>query len=98
MTEDEHIEDTQTKTYTIVGIMERPGYNVEDYEFPGYTCYTYCDDMEKASTVYVRLTSKALRHRDSVIAGIMEVDENLYKKIMVGDGTDPSEEDFSLLL
>ena len=94
LTEDEHIEDTQTKTYTIVGIMERPGYNVEDYEFPGYTCYTYCDDMEKASTVYVRLTSKALRHRDSVIAGIMEVDENLYKKIMVGDGTDPSEADF----
>lgn len=94
LTEDEHIEDTQTKTYTIVGIMERPGYNVEDYEFPGYTCYTYCDDMEKASTVYVRLTSKALRHRDSVIAGIMEVDENLYKKIMFGDGTDPSEEDF----
>ena len=94
LTEDEHIEGIQTKTYTIVGIMERPGYNVEDYEFPGYTCYTYCDDMEKASTVYVRLTSKALRHRDSVIAGIMEVDENLYKKIMVGDGTDPSEADF----
>ncbi len=94
LTDDEHIENAQTKTFTIVGIMERPGYNVEDYEFPGYTCYTYCDDMEKASTVYVRLTSKALRHRDSVISGIMEVDEGLYKKIMVGDGTDPSEADF----
>ena len=38
---DEEIINTNEKIYTIVGIMERPNYNVETYQSPGYTVITY---------------------------------------------------------
>ena len=41
----EEITDTIKKTYTIVGIIERPSYELEDYQAPGYTIITYLDNI-----------------------------------------------------
>ena len=40
---EENIVETTTKTYKIVGIIERPATNIENYEAPGYTFITYLD-------------------------------------------------------
>ena len=41
----ESIENAIQKTYTVVGIMERPDYSIEGYSFPGYTVITYMDKV-----------------------------------------------------
>ena len=38
--EHEYLEKIYTKEYTIVGIMERPNYDIEEYTSPGYTIIT----------------------------------------------------------
>ena len=42
-TQDEYLETMYTKTYTIVGIMERLNYTLEPYSAPGFTALTYLD-------------------------------------------------------
>lgn len=92
--EAETLADTVTKQYKVVGIMERPGYGMEDYSAAGYTFVTYSDELaaidngtkSEASeadtmlTVYSRYTQKALRNRDAVTADIIGVDEKLFEK------------------
>lgn len=41
----ETLTDTVTKHYKVVGIMERPGYGMEDYSAAGYTFVTYSDEL-----------------------------------------------------
>ncbi len=41
------------KTYTIVGIMERPNYDIESYAAPGYTCITYTDEIKEKTNAFV---------------------------------------------
>lgn len=92
--EAEKLTDTVTKRYKVVGIMERPGYGMEDYSAAGYTFVTYSDELaaidngtksEKSEadttlTVYSRYTQKALRNKDAVTADIIGVDEKLFEK------------------
>lgn len=92
--EAETLADTVTKRYKVVGIMERPGYGMEDYSAAGYTFVTYSDELaaidngtkSEASeadtmlTVYSRYTQKALRNKDAVTADIIGVDEKLFEK------------------
>ena len=92
--ETETLTDTVTKRYKVVGIMERPGYGMEDYSAAGYTFVTYSDELaaidngtkSEASeadtmlTVYSRYTQKALRNKDAVTADIIGVDEKLFEK------------------
>ena len=92
--EAETLTDTVTKRYKVVGIMERPGYGMEDYSAAGYTFVTYSDELaaidngtkSEASeadtmlTVYSRYTQKALRNKDAVTADIIGVDEKLFAK------------------
>lgn len=92
--EAETLTDTVTKHYKVVGIMERPGYGMEDYSAAGYTFVTYSDELaaidngtkSEASeanttlTVYSRYTKKALRNKDAVTADIIGVDEKLFEK------------------
>ena len=40
-------------TYTIVGIMERPGYGVEGYSAPGYTSITYTDEIHEKANAFI---------------------------------------------
>ena len=92
--EAETLTDTVTKHYKVVGIMERPGYGMEDYSAAGYTFVTYSDELaaidngtknevnepETTLTVYSRYTQKALRNKDAVTADIIGVDEKLFAK------------------
>ena len=90
----ETLTDTVTKHYKVVGIMERPGYGMEDYSAAGYTFVTYSDELaaidngtkseaseaDTTLTVYSRYTQKALRNKDAVTADIIGVDEELFAK------------------
>ena len=92
--EAETLTDTVTKHYKVVGIMERPGYGMEDYSAAGYTFVTYSDELaaidngtkseaseaDTTLTVYSRYTKKALRNKDAVTADIISVDEKLFEK------------------
>lgn len=92
--ETETLTDTVTKHYKVVGIMERPGYGMEDYSAAGYTFVTYSDELaaidngtkseeseaDNTLTVYSRYTQKALRNKDAVTADIIGVDEKLFEK------------------
>lgn len=92
--EAETLTDTVTKHYKVVGIMERPGYGMEDYSAAGYTLVTYSDELaaidngtkseaseaDTTLTVYSRYTKKALRNKDAVTADIIGVDEKLFAK------------------
>ena len=92
--EAETLTDTVTKSYKVVGIMERPGYGMEDYSAAGYTFVTYSDELaaidngskseageaDTTLTVYSRYTQKALRNKDAVTADIIGVDEKLLAK------------------
>lgn len=92
--EAETLTDTVTKRYKVVGIMERPGYKMEDYSATGYTFVTYSDELaaidngskseageaDTTLTVYSRYTQKALRNKDAVTADIIGVDEKLLAK------------------
>lgn len=40
-------------TYTIVGIMERPNYEIEGYSAPGYTAITYTDEIHEKADAFV---------------------------------------------
>lgn len=92
--EAETLTDTVTKQYKVVGIMERPGYGMEDYSAAGYTFVTYSNELaaidngtksevneaDTTLTVYSRYTKKALRNKDAVTADIIGVDEKLFEK------------------
>lgn len=92
--EAETLTDTVTKHYKVVGIMERPGYGMEDYSAAGYTFVTYSDELaaidngtkseaseaDTTLTVYSRYTQKALRNKDAVTADIIGVEEKLFAK------------------
>ena len=50
---EEEITDTEHKTYTIVGIIERPSYELEDYQAPGYTIITYSDNINNTDVANI---------------------------------------------
>lgn len=79
--ENEKIVDTQSKTYDIVGIIERPSTTVEFYSAPGYTFITYGNEntFTGAVDVYARYTKSALKNHLSVTANILGVDEEMYE-------------------
>lgn len=52
----EKIINKVSKTYTIVGIMERPNFSLEEYSAPGYTMITYADEVN--SNINVSLLFK----------------------------------------
>ena len=53
---EEKFEKEFTKTYKIVGVIERPNMNVENYSAPGYTVITYLENYinNKKLDVYTR--------------------------------------------
>lgn len=80
---EEEIIHTTTKTYTVVGIMERLSKNIEVHSAPGYTCITYADENSTAETVnvYARYTAMGLCNRDAITARIIGVSDRAYELI-----------------
>lgn len=80
--DEEDIVDTTPKIYKIVGIIERPATNIEEYSAPGYTFITYINDKDitEKADVYCRYTNDGKKDYIDVTANILGVKkESLYK-------------------
>lgn len=96
----ERIVDTNSKTYKIVGIMERPASNIESYSAPGYTFITYFDEKNISKTVdiYARYTKDGLEDPEKLTADIIGVDATLFKKIDKGNFTKEEFDQYSKMM
>ena len=81
---DETFKIKGTKTFKIVGIIERPSTIIENYLAPGYTFMTYLNENNYSGeyNVYLRYTKEALKNRYEVTARLLNVDPIKYKKYM----------------
>ena len=79
---------TETKTYTIVGVIERPASTIENYAAPGYTFITYADhdEMTGKVDVYARFTKDAVKKSYETMANILGVDPALFQKVYDHEG------------
>ena len=82
-TASEYLVETQTKTYKIVGIIERPATNIEYYTAPGYTFITYIDSQTLSGNVdiYAKFTKDGVKNWDKTIANILGVSQVLFRKV-----------------
>ena len=83
----EEIINTTSKTYKIVGIIERPASNIESYSAPGYTFITYMNEnnMKDKVNVYAKYTKEGSKNYTKITANIINVNEELYEKYLNGD-------------
>ena len=102
--EEEHLEPTWEKTYTIVGVVERPSLAEERRMAPGYSVFTYMDEVPEEITddsgrfeVYATYTTHGLRHADQVTAGLLGISEELYQQYFHGNWWEIGEEEFELI-
>ena len=91
---EEEIIDTKTKTYTIVGIVERPKYLIESYSAPGYTVFTKVNinnqetgennkEQENVKNIFVRLKNpKDRTKKNSFIENITSTIEKNIGKVL----------------
>lgn len=79
----EYLVEMQTKTYKIVGIIERPATNIEYYTAPGYTFITYIDSKNLSGNVdiYAKFTKDGVKNWDKTIANILGVSPVLFRKV-----------------
>ncbi len=94
----EELINTVSKTYKIVGIIERPASNIEEYSAPGYTFITYFDDsnIEKSKVdIYTKYTKEGVKNASRITANIIGVDADKYEKYCKGEVLDSKEVDFS---
>ncbi len=84
--DNERIIDSQTYTFKIVGIIERPSDEIEDYSSPSYTLVTILPKQEENGTftVYTRYNRKGLKNEYKTTAGILEVDADKFTKLYKG--------------
>ncbi len=82
--DEETFDIKDTKTFKIVGIIERPSTIIENYLAPGYTFITYLNDNNYSGeyNVYLRYTKEALKNRYEITAKLLNVDPIKYKKYM----------------
>ncbi len=87
--DNEDIVNTTSKTYKIVGIIERPASNIEDYSAPGYTFITLMDEKALMNNVdvYAKYTKDGTKNAYKVTANILGVDEYLFEKYYKGEAT-----------
>ena len=76
----EKIVETTTKTYKIVGIIERPATNIENYEAPGYTFITYLDKerINGYVDVYAKFNKYGSKNYLNVAANVLDLDEEIF--------------------
>lgn len=91
--EEEALEPAFRKSYTIVGIIERPSNMVEERIAPGYSAFTLIGEEEENGIydVYATYTHWGVRHGDQVTAGLLGVSEELYQRYNGVSGCTPEE-------
>ena len=87
--DDETFKIKGTKTFKIVGIIERPSTIIENYSAPGYTFITYLNESVYSGeyNVYLRYTKDALKNRYEVTAKLLDIDPIKYQKYMTDLGS-----------
>lgn len=70
----------EEKTYTIVGMIERPNYQVEFRSAPGYSVFTHLENAEEAEAleIYASYTENALKNSIAVTAGLLGISPEEY--------------------
>lgn len=71
--DEEELRQREEKTYEVVGIVERPNYELEQRTAPGYSVFSYLENTEAAENldVFVTYTKWGLKHDMEVTAGIL---------------------------
>jgi len=75
---EEKLIESEEKTYTIVGMIERLPYEMEPYSAPGYTAITSLSEAEGRTDVYVRYDRKGLKDHLALTAGILGIDAEAF--------------------
>ena len=101
---EEHLEPTWEKTFTIVGVVERPSLAEESRMAPGYSIFTFMDENPEVITdnsgrfeVFVTYTAYGLKHADQVTAGLLGISVKLYQQYFHGKWWEIEEEEFELI-
>ena len=83
----EHIAETVSRTYTIVGLIERPATNIEPYFASGYTVITRVDESEMSGNadVYVRFTKSGVKNVYKFTANMLGIDDKLFTRVYRGE-------------
>ena len=83
----ETIDNPKTKTFKVVGIVERPNNQIEPFTAPGYTMITYIaeKDIIDNADVYVRYTKSGLKDYFRTTANILGVNPEYYFEILNGN-------------
>ena len=66
----EHLETTQSREFTVVGVIERPNMEIEDYSAPGYTVITLLDNVDKQLPVNIAVKYKNIREAYNITKDI----------------------------
>lgn len=71
---EETLSVTEHRTYTIVGVIERPNMELEPFSEAGYTVITYLDDaaLKGKVNVYAYYTKEGLKNEEEVTGGLEE--------------------------
>ena len=85
--ENEQIINTNSHTYKIVGIINRPSTSIEEYSAPGYTFITYMKNINENNNynIYLKYTKDGAKEPYKVTAGILGVDDVLFEKYQLGN-------------
>ena len=91
--DEEKLEKLYTKEYKVVGIIERPNYDIENPASPGYTVITYLNEnnITKNLNVYVLLNEYGLKNQEEFISQITGIDKNILIKIKNDEQLDEKE-------
>lgn len=77
-----------TKTYKIVGIMERTNRELESYSAPGYTIITLLKDYVEGKNLNVYVRYKDLDKANETTSQILGIDENKLKNLTMEEYND----------
>ena len=79
--ENEEFVPKSEKIYKIVGIIERPNFDVEPYRAPGYTVLTILSDKYVTNNLNVYVRYKDVKKHITTTAQIIGIDEQVMKRI-----------------
>ena len=86
---EEELVNTQTKEYTIVGIIKRPAYIMEDYSAPGYTVISYLENIDNVEQANISVIYKNPKDYAEITNQIINtIKENTNKTINKQYNTD----------
>ena len=90
---EEKLESMYTKEYKVVGIIERPNYDIENPASPGYTIVTYLNDNNATQNlnIYVLLSEYGLKNQEEFVSQITGIDKNILTKLENNEQLDEKE-------